>query len=598
MRFRAIDIETYIKKGDIYKPILNTREFVLGGLKKDTAGYHEFTSKKEMSDYIIKDIIDGYKKGGEKTYYYGHSMAYDFYGTFADYLDKGEIIFLDNDYKIQCFSLYPFIAYFIERKTNKTIGFFLDSMSFYRCSLDEVGKMIGLPKLEMPETIKNISELSEYLKRDCEVVMEGMLGIKKMMNDMGYYPKKYLTAGNVSITNFLTYCRKTGLSGIFQDKGRTFQGRYMEDTRNAFRGGRCECFQKGFFEKSIKLDINSAYPYIMTVMKFPDLRSEFYVKGIRAKSYLDRIGVINCSIQAPSEDKLKYAYLPIRFGGNVHFPFGRLLKGTWTTLELRKAIELGYVIKDIDYGVFYKEARNNPFRDYVLELYKGKKNSKDVKKQVYKLLLNSLYGKWGQKRDEKEHMLINRGESEEYFAKGWEFVKTIDGRFLISINKGISVPKYANPMLSLLVTAQARDLLWENMMKIPKKELIYVATDCLLFKPKDLNSLESYNIRMGDELGEFSIEDMGDCLMYGENRYKINDDVKIGGIPKRDRTNKALEEGQVIIKKMISIKQAMKSNMLRGKVGTFVEEVKKFSNDSKNDIILPMEIDETRWNKW
>jgi hypothetical protein len=86
--------------------------------------------------------------------------------------------------------------------------------------------------------------------------------------------------------------------------------------------------------------------------------------------------------------------------------------------------------------------------------------------------------------------------------------------------------------------------------------------------------------------------------MYGENRYKINDDVKIGGIPKRDRTNKALEEGQVIIKKMISIKQAMKSNMLRGKVGTFVEEVKKFSNDSKNDIILPMEIDETRWNKW
>jgi hypothetical protein len=591
MKFRAIDIETYEKQGNVYKPILNARKFVLGGLKKDTGGYYEFTNRNKMAKYIIEDIIKN-NKHKNNTFYYGHATAYDFYGIFSDYLDKGEIINLEGKYKIETFSIYPFIAYFIDIKTNKTIGYFLDSMSFYRSSLSEVGDLLNFKKLKMPQEIKMIGELHQYLKRDCEIVLQAMLKVKQDINDLGFYPKKFLTSGNVSITAFLTHCTKNNLRYIFQKKGRTFQGKHIKEIRGAYRGGRCECFQKGFFKDCIKLDVNSEYPYIMQKMEFPNLNSEFKVKGKRAKDYLKMIGVMKCSITAPSKEKLRYAYLPIRFGGYVHFPHERELNGMWTTLEIRKALKLGYTLNNIEWGVFYKTSEINPFKKYIQLLYDKKSKSQGAEKQVYKLLLNSLYGKWGQENKIKEFKNIKRKEYDYHLEKGWEFVKTSKEGYLIKLEKESTIPRYANVMISLLITAEARNYLWENMMKIPTEELIYVATDCLLFKPKDLYNLKKYNIYIGKKIGAFKIEDRGDCLMYGENRYKFNGKVKIGGIPKRDRTNETLEKGEITIKRMISIKQAMKTNDLKGKIGTFIEETKKIGLDTKNDITLPLIINE------
>lgn len=66
MRIRTIDIETYEKQDDKLVPILNAREFTLGGLKKDTGGYYEFESKKYPIvfpvSFLTKYEIKGYKQ--------------------------------------------------------------------------------------------------------------------------------------------------------------------------------------------------------------------------------------------------------------------------------------------------------------------------------------------------------------------------------------------------------------------------------------------------------------------------------------------------------------------------------------------------------
>ena len=84
--------------------------------------------------------------------------------------------------------------------------------------------------------------------------------------------------------------------------------------------------------------------------------------------------------------------LPIKTKTGIIFPNGKI-SGTWTSVELQFAKELGYQIKVTKGFQFNKEF--NVFDKYVDELSQLKDTLKGSQRQIVKSLLNNLLGRFG-----------------------------------------------------------------------------------------------------------------------------------------------------------------------------------------------------------
>lgn len=152
----ALDVETYIydKEREAYVPSLNAKEFTIGCIMVDGRKTPLFfTSPDEMFDYLLK-FIEQKKSEGHNCYIYGHKHSYDFYSYAQNHIKNTDLI----DVKCQ----EPLFAILSET------GFLLDTRSFFKSKLEDVGRLVGFPKKEMPPEVKTIEELKDYLQRDVE----------------------------------------------------------------------------------------------------------------------------------------------------------------------------------------------------------------------------------------------------------------------------------------------------------------------------------------------------------------------------------------------------------------------------------------------
>jgi len=358
----ALDTETYKfnEKEGVYEPILDAREFALGCIKTDTGITEFFTDREEMWNWLIK-LIEKNKLNKKRTFIYGHNIEYDWYGIAKNHL-------LDD--KVNYICQNPFIAIYDEK------GYFLDTMAFYRMSLKEVGKIIGLEKGEMPFKIKDINELKQYLERDVDITLQCILRLKKQVNELGFNPRKLMTAGQLAITSFLTYCRRENIDWDFTEYNndkkirQIIKTKYPKEIREAFRGGMNQAFQIGKFDNVTLIDVNGLYAYIMVNMDFPDLRTELREENVKIgmlEKYIEtNIGIARCKIKSP---KTGLPYLPIRFQKYTIYENNKIMRGTWTYLELRKAKKLGYEILECEWSIRWNKAKINPLKNFINHLY-------------------------------------------------------------------------------------------------------------------------------------------------------------------------------------------------------------------------------------
>ncbi len=139
--------------------------------------------------------------------------------------------------------------------------------------------------------------------------------------------------------------------------------------------------------------INSAYPYSLT--KIPDLSKGKWVKrkSIHPKSIL---GFFRIVANIPD-----YKYIPpfpFRTNGLIIFPSGRF--ETYITLEELKATDKKYYSILDSYQFIPHGKVTYPFNDFVESMYqkrlKLKRNDNPLQLPI-KIILNSIYGKTGQK---------------------------------------------------------------------------------------------------------------------------------------------------------------------------------------------------------
>jgi len=288
-----------------------------------------------------------------------------------------------------------------------------------------------------------------------------------------------------------------------------------EEIRKSYYGGRVEIF-KMYGENLNYYDVNSLYPYVMKTKPMP--------VGTPLKSFrmeVEDFGVALADVECPQD--LQYPILPHRSkNGKLTFPSGKW-KGWFCTPELQKAKKLGYKIKII-YGYKFKQAFI--FKEYISTLYKIKQKAKQgtIDYISSKLLMNCLYGKFGQRR-ERESIVI--------FPKSKIGLTPIDffEKLPVYVEKVESEAKHILPAIASFVTSYARVELYNKIESAIKKkgEVFYCDTDSLI---------TTATLPTSDKLGDLKLEmpliKEGVFLlpkMYGL-KTKDNEFIKCKGFPR------------------------------------------------------------------
>jgi hypothetical protein len=537
--------------------------------------YTKYTTPQQVfTDYYLRRT-----KKGHPLYLFAHNIAYDIRHILDEKLLK------ESDYKLKVGISKNVFIYKYGKKNYDVI--FLSTTNYFRTSLKELGKIFKLDKLEFEinkkgsEEIKNISERAKtYCYRDVEILD------KVVINLINFTKDKCKFSYTIASTAFNIYRHK------FYDEN--IRIHHLPDIeffeRQAYYGGRTECFRIGLYQNIYKLDINSMYSDSMLNHDYPIE----YIGMIKHGSKEQLLKYINDSekeylIIANVTVNLKDSKIPYRNTENdkLLYPIGK-----FSTFLCQPEIEL--LTNDEIIGVkeilIYKKAQifNNfvsYFYDKRLE-YKGKicpnchsKNIKelikdfkyecndcngiifidDVMQYFCKTVLNSCYGKFAQKTTKD----IRNYEFDGWLENGYlDYVDENDKLHKLKFihkecfeitNEEASYNSFIP--ISAFVTSYARVKLY-HLIQLVKPYLIYCDTDSLLVTLEGFEILSSLNWIDKQELGKLKKEDFlleFECRNlkdYSSKNIDLEIEHKIKGI-KRDSVKKAISNNEDISTKNV-----------------------------------------------
>jgi len=483
-KIAGFDIETY---GDL-------NEFLMASVYYDNK-FKVFWDCEEMIKFIHKNL-KGY-------WIYATNLEFDFYGLYKNHLKKypHKPIFRNGLIGVKMYSKRGDGQF-------KHPIYFLDTMNYVHFGVEKLGKIIGIEKLptpkcfgRKPKTYEEKIELTNYNIRDSEISCKFVEWFQEKLFDFGGELETTIAKTSLDI-----FRRK-----FFFDEWFKPNKRINDFVRKGYYGGRTEAFKRGYVEKLNYYDVNSLYPSVMK-LKLPNPNSAKYHEKVDER-YLIYEGMINCVVECP--DDLNKPFLPYRNeddNGKLIFPSGTF-KGTWTCFELRYAIQLGYKIKQFNDAVIYYD-KQIYFADYVDKLYYERQECKKHGKSeqlIYKLLLNSLYGKFGQNSAGDDWLHIDSPDMNK--VKPEQIIEIIDDTFVRVKSSRTAI--FVQPIISAYVTAFARTLLYQY---IEKYDVYYCDTDSI-FTPD--------TVPASLELGTMKFEGLiQDVVIVKPRFYKINMNAK------------------------------------------------------------------------
>ena len=272
-----------------------------------------------------------------------------------------------------------------------------------------------------------------------------------------------------------------------------------EFARKAYYGGRCEPLALGWWDCVNVYDFHSHYPAQMLGNHFPNPNTTIGPRQPGRLSWvMDFEGCSDCTVDIPH---CKYPPLPYRVGWQTYFPVG-VFRGTWCHNELRYAMQHGVRIKKV-HATLYSEDSVQPFNDYVTDLWSKRQEAKaqgSPRALVYKLLLNSLSGKFGQRADGALRQLETM---DAYWAhqpvRGTE-VLYLRGTAYAKVPLAIKrLPEYLIAIWSAYITAYGRIALHKLMLECPGP-VLYCDTDAVMCFA---------DLPTGDGLGDLALQAKG-----------------------------------------------------------------------------------------
>ena len=251
-----------------------------------------------------------------------------------------------------------------------------DTLNVYKASVAQLGDMIGLPKLPFDP------ESAEYCERDAAISQRAMALLDLELRSIGTSLR--LTAGSISLDLWRRRYQREPIARLPDDA--------IAWLRQAVFGGRTEIF-KTYAQNLTYYDVNSLYPSCM-LDAYPNVNT---FEPWRKSSDIDKPGIVECEVKTRGDTQFPVLPWKRPNDGKLLFPVGTY-SGRWTTVELRRAISRGAKITKIIGGVQYQEI-GHYFDEYVKKLYSMRPRDGGPRDVVLKLLLNNLWGKFGQRNE-------------------------------------------------------------------------------------------------------------------------------------------------------------------------------------------------------
>jgi len=485
--------------------------------RKDTQQWITFRSKRAFWRFVYDHSYEG-----QRLYLVAHNVTFDFKVTdgFAQMKRKG--------YKLTKLINAGTRNIWDFRKGKSTIVV-LDNMNYFNSSLDALGESVGIPKLKMPAITAPFSEWETYCKRDVEVMIEAWRIWRQFLldNDLGAFAK------TLAAQAFNAYRHRFMPHEIYVHTNNTA----VRLERESYHGGRTEAFFIGDLPQApyYYLDVNSMYPAVMKTELYPTkliaLKTAMSIAELKGllKSYCV---IAKVEINTP-ENVFSTVY-----DNRLIFPTGRYIT-TLTTKELEYALYHNYVLRIISAAVYERKAI---FTEYVDFFYtkrmQYKADSNPAFSYCCKLLLNCLYGKFGQRQEVYEKVAEvddpeNKIWSEfDVAADAYKTYRQVNG--IVEVNTGFVEGFNSCVAIASHVTANARMKLWAYMQHIGKENVFYCDTDSIF------TNQEGYEKAKGlidnQTLGALGVKGTSEILnIRGAKDYVFGQETVIKGVRRAAR---------------------------------------------------------------
>lgn len=490
--------------------------------------------QEEQGDFRTKEQFWGHVSSlcfdGRVVYVIGHNMAYDY-----------AILNMDKWISDNGFIITQFIigqAFIIVAKRGKQTVKFIDSMNWFKSSLRSLGETFGMAKGEIAD-FTNVSdeELLPYCINDANIVKTVFLTYVDFISqhDLGNFS---MTAAGQAFNSYRHRFMPAKSILIHGNSG------LYDLEQKSYRGGRSDIFRQGRYDELVKLDINSMYPFVMAKFDYPTKPvSKEPIFGISLDEVIARmeeyfvVGDFDITLSgreaagiAVKRDKLI-------------FPVGHIAHAYLTSPEIEFVLKHGTIDK-VNFVSLYE--KRNLFEEYVKYFYDIKNNSKGPMKALSKLFLNSLYGKFGQRKfgeikqlaDPASRSIMDSIDSNVFYDHNNHKVMQI-GNEIYEISGKKEEPSYdASPIISSAVTAYARMYLWELMLSCGLDNVFYCDTDSIFTNREGYEKLDALGLIDNKELGKLKVESLGSAVLRGPKDYDWIDsetgEVKqtIKGVPR------------------------------------------------------------------
>lgn len=299
----------------------------------------------------------------------------------------------------QFYSIEIFFEVGKNGKSNKVTIY--DSLKILNFSVEKIAKAFDLPirKLELDYTkYREVGhvltpEEIDYIRNDVEIMARALdYMFKERLNKM--------TIGSDALS-------------YYKDMNKNFNKYFPilpyeidSDIRKSYKGGFTylnDCYKEKETGEGVVLDVNSLYPSVMTGEYLPFGEPIFfmgkYEEDVLYKLYIQ---TLTCSFELKEgkiptiQIKNNLAFVPNEY---VKSSEGDLVTLTLTNVDLKLFFE-NYNVKDITYHSGWKfKALKGLFTNYISywteKKINAKKEGNSVLYLISKLMLNSLYGKFG-----------------------------------------------------------------------------------------------------------------------------------------------------------------------------------------------------------
>jgi hypothetical protein len=538
----------------------NYNNFLFGGFIRSDGVYKCFKDKDKMIKYMEKHV-------DKDTWVFATNNSFDHYALFGhrdDFLKepplmRGGLLINAKYHNIDTY----------------------DTRSYSKATVHQLGVMLNLPKgktdfkkynKDIFKSKKIFRNAREYNKRDCTITREFIIGFQKVINELGGNLK--CTIGSCAMDLFK---RKYLKEDIQHEYNKTFSDgmSLKEFLSKSYHGGRTEIFRRARVNHALDktktfyyYDFNSLYPSCM-LEDFPQPSScslTYHKYGkLHISSILHFEGCSDVEVISPY---MEYPILPLVINKKLCFPCGKF-RDVFTHLELREFLKNGgKILKCYRTACYTKTFK--PFTLWVNELYalriKYSSEFNQVYKEIIKLLLNNLYGKFFQRNImNMEFISLKDRNDDDLKQDGFTFDKNIGFGYR-------ETPKECNqtfiiPIIAIYVTAYARLKLWNKLNQLNG---IYCDTDSIL---------TDVEIKTSNNLGDVKLEfECNDIQPVKPKEYRLFDKTN-GKMIYKTKGVRLGEDRQGDFDKVVSGKP-----ILQRRFGTIKEAIRSQGKFKPNEV--------------